>query len=94
MAQTADRGRARCRLMVLYSMGVALFVVMAVEFSESKWEWGLVFLGLCVVSCGGGIWYESRHTDSNADGDENVFYSVFWGQRFRYEDGHQVWLER
>ena len=94
MAQTAARGRARCRLLVLYCMAVALFVVMAVEFSESKWEWGLVFLGLCVVSCGGGIWYESHNNESNADGDENVFYSVFWGRNFRYEDGHQVWLER
>jgi hypothetical protein len=92
MTQTAERARAHCRLLVLYSMAVALFVVMVVEFSETKWEWGLVFLGLCMVSCGGGVWYESIHNEGNADGDPRVFYSVFWGRNFRYEDGHQVWL--
>ncbi len=67
---------------------------MAVEFSESKWEWGLVFLSLCIVSYGGDIWYERHHNERNPDGDPQVFYSVFWGRRFRCEDGYQVWLER
>lgn len=94
MQPPADRARAQCRLWVIYFMAAVLLVVMVAVFSSKLWMWGLVFLGLFIVTCGAGIWYENhRRTDPDAGaGAPNVFYSVFWGRSFRDEADGPVWL--
>jgi hypothetical protein len=92
MQAPADRARAQCRLWVIYFMAAVLLVVMVAVFSSKLWMWGLVFLGLFMVTCGAGICYENHgRTDPDA-GAPNVFYSVFWGRSFRDEAEGPVWL--
>ena len=56
------------------------------------WIWGLVFLGLFIVTCGTDICYENYRPTDPDGGVSILFYNVFWGRSFRDESGGPVWL--
>ena len=73
-------------------MTSVLLVVMVSVFNSKLWIWGLVFLGLFIVTCGTDICYENYRPTDPDGGVSILFYNVFWGRSFRDESGGPVWL--